>query len=751
MWIYIFILFFLSTGLSYIKHKHLNKILPLISVHADNFGKYNDAYYCHFIPAVGLFYDESSLHYVPANIRFDEYNIKGVPASYIHRYTIHDLANIYTGRVSRYNKALNVALPPGANVVIGFWGYNYAGHNINIKKVFIPLSIKQQGQVIGDLTRLVDFQFQYMSVIYRNLGLTLNRTGKFLKIVPGNQLYKNYMTRGGQVLIKAEIKQPIEVIHSETECDLDKAGKQVALIQLVIKNKGVYNEMLGINGQNYILGPHVIRTVTFRRGVTPGILTYIPDNIAIVVQKSRKECAALSDSNVFINNPLYKQVFVSRDDISYNNLFTGIQPGLTNNRNGSSTTFCVTRIPYVLKVNSNACNFPRAVGIRVKQDQCLLMGYRSKEHIILKNKGILLKNLVVEIKAHGLTVDKFSQFSSNIDVISKKSNYLKLRIRELKALKTIDIPVLLIKMDKLQPALDIKITSQDSVIRYITFKAFRVCNVKMDMGINSSVGCLNNKSVYLDINGNYHVDYSDYGDVKLSDVDLSWRLVCNQAAFDGDFDSLKINLVACHNNACSQISVPQPLVAYKDGFIRIKGSLLTPRINKSLVTNLRGSIRLRKSFSSVPPVKRLTCNLEFDSLGYSSVDSFSAAVPQCSSAGGGQILDITPTRLRQDNLLTKFMQIESGKNSFLFDNSVHNFIRKPLLRRLSNDSGNFALVSGNRHVDKLLWHLKLTRALANKLNLRLVRNWGIRIGNVLRLFGSIVFLVFMALVVLLGS
>ncbi len=676
-------------------------------VHADDFARYNDAYYCHFAPVVGMFYDKSFIEHIDGNkIIFNRDAVRGLDSSYIRSYTIHDLANIYAGHVSRYNKALHVALPPGAKIDIGFWGYNYAGHDINIKKIYIPLDLVRNEQEVGDITNIVDFEYNVLNIKYRNQGQWRNRTSKFLVVNPTHFEYATNRVYKGDLIASGVVKQNMYVTHIETECLLNKTGEQQVNVYMNLSNKASFGQRVKFNNKVYTIPARVTRRITYMKSIPTGVKYFNPPSFYVAILDSKTECSSLSHPNAFINNPLYKQTFVLRDDIGSKRDFWGIQPGLTSNKQGYTKTFCVTRIPYTIKIKPPSCQFPSGVDITMKQNSCMILEHFNKVNVVIQNKGILLKNLKFYIKGENALLD-FSHPLQGIHVNKKDNSLLEVFIDQIAALKTMSIPIE-IKPQNKNVRISVYTNTLGGVIRSITIPNLKFCNPIVKSSLILSPDCelerLTGKHV-LGGKSSYNMRFvGSYPD--LQDILFKQELNCNFKI--DNLQKVKVYADICTESGC--VSVRPEIEKYSSND---NNAILTIKINKALknIKSLKIESQLTLASGKELSEGKMSCTIVQGIQGYTTLGEFQGGVIYCSnneSKSGGQVFDSPPlgdNKFKDNGSSTPTSKKQIfGKQSYLFDNLVSNISDIRLLRKLQPsktvENNNYEILNNKNKAKK---------------------------------------------------
>ena len=360
-------------------------------IHADSFGSTNDAWYCEFIPAIGVFRGDTSV--VPQAVEFNASAIKGLHKSRIPTLKLQDLANIYVGTLGRYKDvASRVSVAPGMQVFLGFYGYNFAGHNVTVHKVFIPVDFPGQGWYgLLDQPPVVS-----RSVTYINRGVAYTRTGRFLVFEP-KKTFKNNTSYAGVSLGSVRIKQPIKILENSLECSMDTAGNQTVEHTVCVQNTGGFAERIRLFDSTYTLSSNAKICKTRINAVSAGSPVASASQ-KLTVLDSKTGCLSFTAPRGDYNSAVHKSVFVLRDDASFSLSWRGFQPGLTTKDNLNNKTLCITRIPYKLRLEPKTCNFPISAQIRQESIACV----SDQEHMLVtqfsvKNTGILIKNLNVRI------------------------------------------------------------------------------------------------------------------------------------------------------------------------------------------------------------------------------------------------------------------------------------------------------------------------------------------------------------------
>ncbi len=464
-------------------------------VKADYFGKYNDAYYCKFIPAIGIFLGKQ----IDNSIQYDSSLLKGLDRIFINSHDIRSLADIYIGNPHRKNVALNVAAPPGRQVILGFWGYNYAQHDVNVKKIFIPLDIKEQNNSISDLTRILQFEtnknsfLKNLNVSYRVLGKTYTRMGKYF-VINKNILFKNNVFYKGIAIGQAQIKPAVEVIQQVTECIVNKEGEQQAIVTYKVRNFEPIMQKIKVRGKEYIINPKVTRTITYVEHIQEGEEKFNPTNIKFSILSQFVQCINMKSSSGLAPNPKTKNLMVLRDDLSYNSDWRGTQPGFSVPYIGKPKVLCVTRIPYGFYSKPLGCKFVPLINLSMKMNSsCIDFSNWRELTIRIKNNGILLRDLKLKINV----TDSNGNEIKKVEYYYKGSIYrssLRINVSSIKALKNKDIKFKIRFTGKLPTSrglvLKVRI-DENEVIRGITNTVMPLKLCKKDAKLKQQIkGCI---------------------------------------------------------------------------------------------------------------------------------------------------------------------------------------------------------------------------------------------------------------------
>lgn len=656
-------------------------------VKADDFGQHNDAYYCHFIPVVGIFIDK--LPNNNSSFSYDSSKVVGEYSNKINQYTIKNLANIYVGSPHRYNKALDVVAPPKTAVKFGLWGYSYAGHSINVKKVFIPLSLNSKGQ---DITRIIDivpssnFYVKNTKVEYTISGKHYSRQEKYA-VYDKKSYYQNNVFYKGKGIGSAIIKAPLQVTHSETMCRLDSNGNQYVDYVVKIKNSGQYNERYSVFGVERTITSNVTQDITSTIVINRGIKGVESIEQALDVLDYKKECASIITNNGLNPLPVTKQIMVFRDDTSYSQNWSGTQPGFSVTAGSSTYTLCVTRMPYRETFLMPSCSFPMDLDIGVEHEGCFSTGGSSRINIVMQNKGIDVDNVKIEIIGNrpfevdnaSVSVDKISDNKYIMNNISINA-FENLRFYwEISGYKVEDIQF------------DVNVYIDDKVEYHREVKVpacVENTNIYLEATACAENDDIGNDQGTIEVPLSYNIKSSIEGgafsgsnfgvSILCSGLDINGNIVLASDDFRIDFHTVGHNRLVFQTDSGQGVkdfewelqssSEDNTVIAQLQASFQDIADL-----NDLTNVNLQGNIVL--SFRGVTNIKSVKCNMTHVSGGFTWYKTAIADVTRCSTGANSQNDDIIAVPddlgIKHERLFNKSVvsDVGSGKDGVgVYDN-----------------------------------------------------------------------------------
>jgi hypothetical protein len=332
-----------------------------VMVSADSFAPTGDIDQCRFASTLAVQYD------LPNNpaVDYDSEHIFGERSGWIESSYFHDVASISYPDAARFpGTADEVAVPPGTDVELGMFVWNYAGHDVNVKDLQLFTSKPNTDE--GDLTRL-GATGEYKTIHFNDNRST--RSGKALTI-PVNKTYGHRQAYRGEVIYRFTTIQPISIENYTVQPRF--SGSNLHLdYSLTLKNNSTYS-VCGISIDDTYLAQNIFSQEN--TCINSGAEREVAYSYEVGKQYENNfslEGVRVADNNFYqeSNSSQYtgitdyynfpaRSLYINRDDEVEG--WYGLQPGWGQ---VSRDLVTVKIIPYVINADRQSINLPEEVQV----------------------------------------------------------------------------------------------------------------------------------------------------------------------------------------------------------------------------------------------------------------------------------------------------------------------------------------------------------------------------------------------------
>lgn len=380
------------------------------NVSADNFYPSGDSYNCNFAQVGSISISSLPIQSTSSGgITFNSGLVVNTHNNYPQTHTIKDVADLLYPNARRYNNIWDrVAGPPGSVVEVGYFPYNYSGHQVNVSKAYLFTSDSS----LGDWTKLGATGTEG-SISYLLSGNYVTKTGKYIEINNIGIWYNNsfYNPPLGKPIYSFTILDPLKVEYVNKFYHFDENANLIVEIKVKITNTSSYF----LENIRYYHNPfQLVRNFNPNEEFE---FTYA-QNMGMVFKSrvdlgsaelsntnSQEECVVLGVNNNVDNNPSSHFIITKRNDLFAPLDWQGLQIDFPTIPTGKS--MCIKRIGYTKWLEELFIEVPTEIVLETNisdSDEIELseitsdQGENIEMQIIIRNSSRNIKNAQINIQ-----------------------------------------------------------------------------------------------------------------------------------------------------------------------------------------------------------------------------------------------------------------------------------------------------------------------------------------------------------------
>lgn len=286
------------------------------------------------------------------SITYDSHLVVGYSADFPQNHTITDIADITYPDARRYlGVADRVSAPPDAVLDVGYFVFNYSGHQVDVVNGYFFFSKTDQ---LGDWGRF-GVQGPTRSVSYLINGSWVTKVGKTIyKDNWGSWPVSSFSAPPSGLLIgQMTLGEPIQYETTGVSYAINESGEVIVNISVIVRNvagydvsnieykHGLFNEIFSLSSYGNINDNWEIEySINLGKNYGKRINIGQPE---IVVNSMHTECLLEAGQSWSSTDPDTRSIVTYRDDQNAG-AWLGAQIDLTTQPSGDS--MCITMIPY---------------------------------------------------------------------------------------------------------------------------------------------------------------------------------------------------------------------------------------------------------------------------------------------------------------------------------------------------------------------------------------------------------------------